>query len=590
VVTSTRTPLWRFVSPSPHDVRPIALYVRGPARPAADGSVALGPGDVAGFDTYFNAFSVAKWTRHSSVREVALELTTTGQLRLEVVHVRPGRPPAVVACREVESAGPEPCELALPPLDALAGGAVFLRATGTGAGGSILDAAWATGDPPQRNTSLGVVITTFNRPHDVRANVANLVAALEVSGLAARIEVVVVDNGRNLDLGTDAAHVTRLPNANTGGAGGFARGLVYLREQPATHVLFMDDDVTFDPEIVFRTVRLLDYATDPWLCVAGAMFDRDRPSELFEAGAQFVGTSLNPNRAIGYGLDLEDRHDLLAAEQEDERIDYGAWWYFAFPIDVTSDNPLPTFVRGDDVCWGLMHTNGHTVTLNGIGLWHDSFERKNGPLAWFYETRNFALASVLTEPGYRWWHLLLRYVNLCGRSLVSLKYASAANITFGMQEFLRGPEHWLTLDQEALNARVNAYADERVIELTPELSAVDDLPVRGGAARYAAALASVASLGGHLVPGSLDRASMRAVPIQHRVLGASPGQRAILYRDDAHTHGFVARRDRRRFFRLFADMLATAARIPVVFGRLRREYRAAYPEMVSDTYWKQQFG
>ena len=38
------------------------------------------------------------------------------------------------------------------------------------------------------------------------------------------------------------------------------------------------------------------------------------------------------------------------------------------------------------------------VTFNGIGLWHDGFERKNGPLAWFYETRNFALANVLAVP------------------------------------------------------------------------------------------------------------------------------------------------------------------------------------------------
>jgi hypothetical protein len=589
---STRTPLWRFVLPARDDARPLGLYVRTGAAPdvALDGTITLAPGEVAELDTYFNAFSVSKWLRHTTVGDLAVELTTSGHLRLEVVHARLDRPPAVVACLEVASDAPAPCELALPPLAELGAGAVFVRATGSGAGGSVLTGAWSTGDPPQRETSLGAVITTFNRPDDVRANVAELVGTLAATPLAGRVEVVVVDNGRNLDLGRDAVHVTVLPNANTGGAGGFARGLAYLRERDATHVLFMDDDVTFDPEILVRTVRLLDFAVDPWLCVAGAMFDRDRPSELFEAGAQFLGTSLNPNRAIGHGLDVEDRHDLLAAEREDERIDYGAWWYFAFPIDITSDNPLPTFVRGDDVCWGVMHTHGHTVVLNGIGLWHDSFERKNGPVAWFYETRNFALASVLTEPGYRWWHLLLRYVNLCARSLVSLKYASAANITFGMQEFLRGPEHWLTLDQEALNARVHAYADERVIELTPELTSVDDLPVRHGVARYAAAVASVASLGGHLVPGSLDRGPMRAVPIQHRVLGASPGQEAILYRDDAHTHGFVARRDRRRFFQLFTDMLSTAARIPLVFGRLRREYRAAYPEMVSDTYWKQQFG
>ena len=69
-----------------------------------------------------------------------------------------------------------------------------------------------------------------------------------------------------------------------------------------------------------------------------------------------------------------------------------------------------------------------TVTFNGIGLWHDGFERKNGPLAWFYETRNFALANVLAVPGYHWWHLFFRYLNLCARSLFSLKYASASTL------------------------------------------------------------------------------------------------------------------------------------------------------------------
>jgi glycosyltransferase involved in cell wall biosynthesis len=583
--------LWHFVLPSPRHARPLGLYLRGRGTrdPDPDGSIALEAGDVVDFDTYFNAFSVTKWVGHTSVRDVALELTTTGRLRVEVVHTRLDRPQVVVGGCEVESTQPARCELALPPLDTLDDGALFVRATGLNGGGSLLGAVWSTADSPARFTTLGVVITTFNRPDDVRANVANLVGALDANPLAARVEIVVVDNGRNLDLGRDAARVTLLPNANTGGAGGFARGLIHLRERDISHVLFMDDDVSFEPEIVFRTVRLLDFATDPSLCVAGAMFDRDRPSELFEAGARFDATSLNPNVANGQGLDMEECRDLLVAEGEQEPIDYGAWWFFAFPIDVTTDNPLPTFVRGDDVCWGLLHTRGHTVVLNGVGLWHDSFERKNGPLAWFYETRNFALASVLTEPRYRWWHLLARYVNLCGRSLVSLKYASAANITFGMQEFLRGPEHWLALDQQALNERVNAFSDERVIELTPELAAVDDLPVRDGLARYAAALASVASLGGHLVPGSLDREPMRAVPIQRRVLGASPGQRAILYRDDARAYGFVARRDRRRFFGLFTDMLATAARIPARFGRLQREYNAAYPEMVSDAYWKQQF-
>ena len=73
----------------------------------------------------------------------------------------------------------------------------------------------------------------------------------------------VVDNARNLELEpTNAVVTTVVPNRNLGGAGGFARGLMELRDEGwATHVLFMDDDVTFEPEIVARIIALLSFAT-----------------------------------------------------------------------------------------------------------------------------------------------------------------------------------------------------------------------------------------------------------------------------------------------------------------------------------------
>jgi hypothetical protein len=80
------------------------------------------------------------------------------------------------------------------------------------------------------------------------------------------------------------------------------------------------------------------------------------------------------------------------------------------------------------------------------------------------------------------------------------------------------------------------------------------------------------------------------VQLGERPLGAAPGNGAILYRDRSHTHGFVVRRDRRRFGQQFVAMLTTAGRIPFVFGRVRRAYQAAYPRMVSDDYWRSQFG
>ena len=80
-----------------------------------------------------------------------------------------------------------------------------------------------------------------------------------------------------------------VPNPNLGGAGGFARGLwEHRRRGRATHVLFMDDDVAFEPEILARTVALLRFARRADLCIAGSMMRMDRPQIQFEAAKQKV--------------------------------------------------------------------------------------------------------------------------------------------------------------------------------------------------------------------------------------------------------------------------------------------------------------
>jgi hypothetical protein len=100
---------------------------------------------------------------------------------------------------------------------------------------------------------------------------------------------------------------------------------------------------------------------------------------------------------------------------------------------------------------------------------------------------------------------------------------------------------------------------------------------------------SAVVLGGHILPNWMYRVPIGAAPMQDRALEAAPLRKEILYRDERRTEGFVARRDRKRFFSLFFEMLATALRVPFRFGSLKRAYRAAYPRMVSDDYWERQF-
>jgi glycosyltransferase involved in cell wall biosynthesis len=554
--------------------------------------VRLGHDGSVRFDSYFNMLGVGKLLRHTTVQRAGLAVQVSGACRLEVVHDRLDQRGGTVVTSAVESSEPTWFDLALPPLQTLGGGALYLKVNGLDGSATLHDAFWRTPDQAGRSARLGIVITTFNRPQYVHANIRRLLDALaDAPCYKDLLEVVVVDNGRNLGLVLrDGDPVAVLPNLNTGGAGGYARGLHHFRDRPdITHVLFMDDDVTFDPEIVFRTIQLLSFAKDPLLCVAGAMLREDVPTEQFEAGARFLAKAVYPTRAVGQGVDLTDWDNLLRAEETDDQVDYGAWWFFAFPVTLTSENPFPAFVRGDDVWWGLRHAGQHTVTFNGVGLWHGDFVFKNGPLSWFYDTRNFALISVLLIPGYQWWHLLWRYLNTCGRSLLSFKYTSAGHITDGLKEFLRGPEHWLALDQAKLNEIVASYDQERPKGLGPELMAVEDLPLHRRAKKAVLALLSAAVLGGHVLPGWMHRAPIGAAPMQDRALEAATLRKEILYRDNRRTEGFVARRDRRRFFSLLFEMIVTALRVPFRFGAVKRAYRDAYPRMVSDEYWKQQF-
>ncbi len=587
------TVLCRFRFPSFELCPSTELYVRpvhNAEHSVLDRQVRLGVGGIAQFDTYFNAFGVGKWLRHTTVRNLTVAVEISGACRIEVVHDRLDRSPGVIASTEIVADEPTWSELGLPSLDTLGDGAVFLRVTCLGDGATLRNAQWRTSDTPGIVARLGLVITTFNRPAEVSANLNGLIAELELApSYADRLEVAVVDNGRNLDPEiTAGTSITVLPNPNTGGAGGFTRGLKHFRRQAGiTHVLFMDDDVSFDPEIVFRTIQVLSYARDDHLCIAGAMLQQSAQTRQFEAGARFVGTAVYPTRALGHDLDLADWTTLLGAEREHEHIDYGAWWYFAFPLSLTEENPIPTFIRGDDVCWGLLHAGSHTVTFNGIGLWHADFDDKQGPLTWFYDTRNFALISVLAQPDVRWWHLLNRYLNICGRSLLCFKYASAASITFGMREFLRGPEHWLTIDHSELNDEVARYRGERIEPLTEALMAVDDLPSKSKVRKLAASLVSIGLLGGHVLPRRVQRSPIGAVPVQQRALHVSPLRTQILYRDRQRARGFVATRDRNLFFRLLPQMLITAGRIPLRFGTLKRSYGRAYRQLVSDEYWEQ---
>jgi hypothetical protein len=63
----------------------------------------------------------------------------------------------------------------------------------------------------------------------------------------------------------------------------------------------------------------------------------------------------------------------------------------------------------------------------------------------------------------------------------------------------------------------------------------------------------------------------------------------ILYRHDRLPEGFVCVRDRARFMALWRYVFSVLWELARNYGRLKREYHAAYPSLVSDAAWQQRF-
>lgn len=571
----------------------VDLYVRaqrGAWYSFEESAVLLQEGGLVSTDTYFGLIPVGKWFRHTTIRQVDLVLNVEGDVEVEAVHNRMHHAPRIVATGE-HRGGPGELTLTLPSLDELVSGHVFVKVRSRRGDSRLTALSARTEQAPPREAHLGVGITTFNRQPYVRGNIARVEAfAAHRPDVGRQLRVLVVDNAQNLEIDTESLDVTRVvPNRNLGGAGGFARCLMEHRDEDwATHVMFMDDDITFEPELLARTISLLSYAVDPKLCIGGAMLTEEFPNHQFEAGANIATHASHIWNVVGGGRNLHLASDLLCND-EDESFDYGGWWCYTFPIDLTDDYPLPIFVRGDDVCFGLRYGVGHQISMNGIGVWHQHFAMKNGPALFFYECRNVPIVLTVTRPDYCAASVRRRLVERTVRFASAMKYDSATAVLDGVEAFLDGPEALLAVPADDRNAEVRARYGEAIAPLPDDRRTVPTwAPPRGPLPALLRGV-SLLTLGGHLMPASARRGQPRAVTADATPAMAMVGADEIVYRHDATGDGFVAHRDQVRFREIMRRLRLVRRRVNEEFDTVAEAWRAAYPKLVSDEYWREQF-
>jgi hypothetical protein len=250
---------------------------------------------------------------------------------------------------------------------------------------------------------------------------------------------------------------------------------------------------------------------------------------------------------------------------------------------------LPVFVRGDDVAFGLMHTGRHTVTLNGIAVWHADFALKNNPMSLYYEVRNFALIDTLVFDNHKWHHLAWRFLGFGFRNAYSHRYLSAEYMIHGMKDFLAGPAEWMKIDHSAKHEEVRHVSEEKAAPLTPELLSLGFTAPRPKIIRLGGFLLSPLTGAGRWIPKFLRSNDIGVAQIDVRAVGLAIRHDKILYRHPRFDEGFICERDYKRFMAIQRDVFRYSVRIARTYKRLKREYRDNYITMVSDASWKSRF-
>ena len=560
----------------------------------SDSQAILHSGAELSFDTSFGVFAAGRWRRLTVIENLSATVFATGSGRIEIVGVETTmfgarQTEKIVASAGIASSGKTSLEV--PNFRDSKCGSFFVRVSAEQTGVVVTNGEWSTTTKVSREIRLSLSITTFNRQDYVKPTVAKVLHLEKtVETLRGKMRVLVVDNARNIEFDTEQnAPITVVQNPNLGGAGGFARGIIHLRNEGwSTHILLMDDDITLEPDALVRTFALFSFARDEKLCIHGAMLSEEQAWMQFEAGSKYRWRSLYPLRAIGREDDLRERK-LAVRDAREKKFAYTAWWYTAFPVTITRDNPLPIFVRGDDVSYGLLHTGKHSVTLNGIIVWHADFGLKNTPSSLFYEKRNFAIIDTLVFDRHHWWHLARRFIALSFRNLFSMRYASVEYMIRGVRAFLAGPDALMATDHSALHDDLRKVTEEKPAPLPADLAAVKITKPRIKPIRLIGFALAVPLMGGYILPKALRRDVLKTAPIDSRAVGLATRYNRILYRHDRLPEGFVVERDSKRFFRLFGEVCVVTKDIALNYRRLKREYREAYPTLVSDESWQKRF-
>lgn len=555
--------------------------------------IKLSKGSEVYFDTYFNSFSNMKWKKYTKVTNVKLKLKLQGKFRI------------TLACKEkihdkvinktinqyyFDSEQKEVYEVDFNNNDEK--GIYYFELEGLSDNSYFYGGEYFTDIDNNKidDVNLAIVICTFKRESYMYRNMnilKNNILNNEESPLKNSLYIYISDNGKSLDkekINHEKIYIK--PNKNVGGAGGFTRGLIEILDtkdrNKITHVLLMDDDILIEPEALVKTYNFLRIIKDQYkdVFVGGAMLRIDNQNIQVESGGSWNAGALN---SLKQGLDLNNIDSVIYNEIE-EYTEFNAWWYCCFPINVVNDEnlPLPIFIRGDDIEYGLRNMK-RLVLLNGICVWHEPFENKYSSFLEYYIVRNLLIDNALHFPKYDKWQYLKFLFKRITRETIYYRYKNVDLIYRATTDFLKGIDWLKEQDGELLHKEImdNGYKAQPVESLDIPFS----YPIyESSFNKYESKfkrLKRFISLNGLLLKANRDMIVSMAQSIPSNYYRS----RRVLNYDITSNKAFITEKKYKEIFRIYVEFIGITFEILRKYDKAKDSYNSRIKEITNIDFW-----
>ena len=554
------------------------------------------------FDTYINSLSLLKWNTYAKVNNVYLNLSLKGKFKVKLIHdiLQDGGAIKTICLGAYTVESETEKTFSFEYVTDVPWGTLTFYLEALEDNSVLYSGNYSTkvSEKDIKNVKIGIGICTYKREKYVQNNMNNLCNSFlnnNDSIMHNKVEVFISDNAQTLTQDMfESPSIHLFSNKNTGGSGGFTRTMIEVNRANIegsgfTHILLMDDDVVFDPESIFRTFSMLSLLKDDYkdAFVGGAMFRTDKQYLQHASGEYWHGersesfiTTYNSNR------DMRNLKDVCENENFND-ANYQAWWYCAIPMTICRlDNlSLPLFIKSDDIEYSIRNLK-NVILLNGINVWHESFESKYSASNEYYTVRNYLITSSIHDIGLTP-EQIKRYVKGYFRHyLVNFKYLEIKLFFDAIEDFLKGVDYIKSIDLEKLHKVImkDAYKiqDAKSLPIPFSIDLYEKTLSTPHVSSKIRRLFRFATLNGLLLPSNKV--------ISLGMWGGSSAQtfraKYIIRYEPSTKKGFVLQRSLTKCLASYFRYKRILHKIDRRFIKARDEFKSRYKELIDINFWE----